>query len=101
MATYGHTPGHTSFVISSGADKLFIQSDVTNHPALFVTNPGWHLMFDQDPAMAETTRRKVYDMLSSEKMRVHGYHFPFPAQANISKDSDGYRYVPVMWSSSI
>ena len=40
----GHTPGHTSYVLSSGSDKVFIQSDVTNHPALFVANPGWQLI---------------------------------------------------------
>src|SRR5436190_22735968 len=57
VETAGHTPGHTSYVISSSAGKVFVQSDVTNHPAVFVTNPGWHLMFDQDPQMAEATRR--------------------------------------------
>ena len=36
----GHTPGHTSYVLSSGSDKVFIQSDVTNHPALFVDQSG-------------------------------------------------------------
>ena len=77
VATLGHTPGHTSLILSSGSDKVFIQSDVTNLPALFVTNPGWHLMFDQDPAMAEATRRKVYDMLVADKMRVQGFHYPF------------------------
>ena len=41
VETIGHTPGHTSYVLSSGSDKVFIQSDVTNHPALFVVNPGW------------------------------------------------------------
>ncbi|MFX6811603.1 hypothetical protein ABTH44_18315, partial [Acinetobacter baumannii] len=79
VATLGHTPGHTSFILSSGNDKVFIQSDVTNNPAVFVANPGWHLMFDQDPQMAEATRRKVYDMLSADKMRVQGFHYPFPA----------------------
>ena len=49
VASLGHTPGHSSFILSSGSDKVFIQSDVTNHPAVFVANPGWHLMFDQDP----------------------------------------------------
>ena len=101
VAAPGHTPGHTAFVVSSGSDKVFIQSDTTNHPALFAANPGWHLVFDQDAAMAEATRRKIYDMLSAEKMRVQGYHFPFPAQGNVAKDGDGYRYVPVMWSSSL
>jgi glyoxylase-like metal-dependent hydrolase (beta-lactamase superfamily II) len=101
VATLGHTPGHTSFILSSGSDKLFIQSDVTNHPALFVTHPGWHLMFDQDPAMAETTRRKVYDMLVADKMRVQGFHFPFPANGYVSKDGNGYRLVPAPWSPVI
>ncbi|MCG6203569.1 MBL fold metallo-hydrolase [Rhodopseudomonas sp. HC1] len=97
----GHTPGHTSFVLSSGADKVFIQSDVTNHPALFVANPGWHLMFDQDPAMAETTRRKVYDMLVADKMRVQGFHYPFPANGYVQKDGNGYRLVPAPWNPVI
>lgn len=101
VATLGHTPGHTSFILSSGSDKVFIQSDVTNHPTLFVTHPGWHLMFDQDPAMAEATRRKVYDMLVADKMRVQGFHFPFPANGYVSKDSNGYRLVPAPWSPVI
>lgn len=97
----GHTPGHTSFVLSSGSDKVFIQSDVTNDPDLFVRNPGWHLMFDQDPVQAETTRRKVYDMVATEKMRVQGFHYPFPALANIEKDGSGYRWVPARWDPII
>jgi glyoxylase-like metal-dependent hydrolase (beta-lactamase superfamily II) len=98
VASFGHTPGHTSYVLSSGSDKLFIQSDVTNLPAIFVTNPGWHLMFDQDPAMAEATRRKVYDMLVADKMRVQGFHYPFPANGYVEKDGTGYRLVPAPWS---
>jgi len=101
VAAYGHTPGHNSFVLSSGSDKVFIQSDITNHPALFVANPGWHLMFDQDPAMAEATRRKVYDMLVADKMRVQGYHYPFPANGYVEKDGNGYRLVPAPWSPVI
>ena len=101
VASLGHTPGHTSFILSSGSDKVFIQSDVTNLPSLFVTNPGWHLMFDQDPAMAEATRRKVYDMLLAEKMRVQGFHYPFPANGFVEKDGNGYRLVPAPWSPVI
>lgn len=99
--TVGHTPGHTSFILSSGFDELFIQSDVTNHPSLFVANPGWHLSFDQDPAQAETARRKVYDMLVADKMRVQGFHFPFPANGHVQKDGNGYRLVPAPWSPVI
>jgi glyoxylase-like metal-dependent hydrolase (beta-lactamase superfamily II) len=101
VATLGHTPGHMSFILSSGSDKVFIQSDVTNNPTLFVANPGWHLMYDQDPAMAETTRRKVYDMLVADKMRVQGFHYPFPANGFVEKDGNGYRLIPAPWNPVI
>lgn len=94
MATYGHTPGHMSFIVASGNGKLFVQSDVTNNP-LFVRNPGFHLMFDQDAQMAEATRRKVYDMLVADKVPVQGFHYPFPALARIEKTSTGYREIPI------
>ena len=101
VETIGHTPGHTSYVLASGSDKVFIQSDVTNHPALFVANPGWHLMFDQDPALAEKTRRRVYDMLVADKMRVQGFHYPFPSLAHVERAGSGYREIPVGWSPTI
>jgi glyoxylase-like metal-dependent hydrolase (beta-lactamase superfamily II) len=100
VATHGHTPGHMSFVIASGNSKVFVQSDVTNNP-LFVRNPGFHLMFDQDAQAAETTRRKVYDMLAADKMMVQGFHYPFPALAYVEKSGSGYREVPAPWSPTI
>jgi len=100
VATHGHTPGHMSFVIASGNNKVFVQSDVTNNP-LFVRNPGFHLMFDQDPQAAEATRRKTYDMLVAEKMLVQGFHYPFPSLAYIEKSGSDYREVPVPWSPTI
>jgi glyoxylase-like metal-dependent hydrolase (beta-lactamase superfamily II) len=96
--TVGHTPGHTSYVLSSGSSKVFIQSDVTNNPMLFASNPHWHAFFDQDGEQAEKTRRKVYDMLVADKMLVQGFHYPFPGLAHVEKDGSGYRCVPAPWN---
>jgi glyoxylase-like metal-dependent hydrolase (beta-lactamase superfamily II) len=101
VGTAGHTPGHTSLVVQSGSSKVFVQGDVTHVPYLFARNPGWHLMFDQDPAVAEATRRKTYDMLASEKVMVQGFHYPFPAHAYIEKTATGYRETMVPWNASI
>ena len=98
VATPGHTLGHTSYVIASGSSRLYVQSDVTNVPVLFARHPGWHAAFDQVPQMAEETRRKVYDMVSAEKMPVQGFHYPFPALGHVEKEGDGYRVVPVPWN---
>jgi glyoxylase-like metal-dependent hydrolase (beta-lactamase superfamily II) len=98
VATPGHSPGHTSYVIASGSSTVFVQSDVTNVPFLFARHPGWHAAFDQDPDMAEATRRKTYDMLSADKLLVQGFHFPFPGAAHVEKDGNGYRVIPVPWN---
>jgi glyoxylase-like metal-dependent hydrolase (beta-lactamase superfamily II) len=95
MATPGHTPGHTSFVIASGQDRLLVQADVTSGVALvFVRNPDWFGGGDMDGPMAVATRRKLYDMLAAEKMRMTGYHLPFPAVGRIEKSSNGYSFTP-------
>jgi glyoxylase-like metal-dependent hydrolase (beta-lactamase superfamily II) len=101
VGTPGHSVGHTSYVLSSGADKVFIQSDMTHVPFLFVRNPGWHAFYDQDPVMAEATRRKSLDMLASERMMVQGFHFPFPSHGYVEKNGNGFREVMAAWNPSI
>ena len=101
QGTPGHSPGHTSYVIASGSDTVYLQSDVTHVPFLFVRHPDWHAFYDQDGAMAEATRRKVYDMLVADKMRVQGFHYPFPSLAHVEKYGTGYREIPVIWNPTI
>lgn len=101
MAAFGHSPGHTVFVVSSGNAKLTYMADVTNHPALFVRNPDWSAIFDMDADAARATRRRLLDMAASEKTRVHFYHAPFPSNGFIAKDGNGFQLVPAQWTPSI
>jgi len=101
VETTGHTPGHTSYVLASGSDKVFIQSDVTNNPNPFAAHPEWHAFFDQDGDQAEKTRRRVYDMVSAEKLLLQGFHYPFPGLAHLEKDGNGYRVIPMPWNPAI
>lgn len=101
VAAYGHTPGHTTFTLASGGKSLMVMSDTSNHPALFVKNPDWSAIFDQDPDMARATRRKLLDMVSADKMQVAFYHAPFPATGYIAKSGTGFEMVPVQWSPAV
>jgi glyoxylase-like metal-dependent hydrolase (beta-lactamase superfamily II) len=101
VGTPGHSWGHTSHVVASGSSKVFVQADVTHVPYLFARHPDWHAAFDQDGAKAEATRRKVYDMLSAERMLVQGFHYPFPSLGYVEKDGSGYRVVPAAWNPAI
>ena len=95
VGTPGHSIGHTSFVVASGKDRVFVQSDVCNNYAVFAPHPDWQAFADQDPVATAATRRRVYDMLVAERLPVQGYHFPFPALSRIEKQGDGYRVVPI------
>ena len=99
VAAYGHTPGHTVYVVSSGSSTVLVQSDLTASLAvLFVGNPGWHMVGDMDGPVAEASRRKIYDMAAADKMLIQGFHFPFPALANVEKSGTGYRLLPAFWN---
>ena len=101
VSTPGHTPGHTSHVVSSGAATVYVQADVTHAPFLFARHPGWHACYDHEPVQAEATRRKVYDMLAAERMTVQGFHYPFPSVAHVEKTATGYREIPMLWNPVI
>lgn len=95
VATPGHTAGHASHVVASGGKQLVVTGDLTNLPALNVRNPGWHLAFDGDAALAEASRRKVFDQAIADKAVVIGYHWGMPGAGTLAKDGNGYAYVPV------
>ena len=78
-------------MVASGGAALVVQGDVTNLPTVFARNPGWHGRFDMNPVTAEATRRKLYDRAASEGLLISGYHYPFPAVGNISREGEGYR----------
>ena len=100
IGTPGHTPGHTSFLVSSGQGRVLVFSDVTNIPVLFARHPGWHAAFDQDPVAAEETRRRILDWAVTERLPVQGFHFPFPGIARFSKTETGYLEEPLQDLSS-
>ncbi len=95
VSTFGHTPGHTSYVVSSGRNSLLVGGDLTNITAVNLANPGWHVAFDMDAAMAEANRKKMFDRAIKDRMVVSGYHWGMPGAGTVKKDGSGYALVPV------
>ena len=76
IGTPGHSIGHTSYLVSSQGESVFLIQDVSNHPALSLEHPGWHLAFDQDPVAAEATRRRTLEWLAREQTAGAGLPLP-------------------------
>ena len=101
VAAYGHTPGHTCYLIADGNAQAMFVADATNRPELLARRPDFHCVFDFDAEMAETARHKIYDQVATDRIRITGYHFPFPANGYMAKEGSGYRFVPADWSSAV
>jgi glyoxylase-like metal-dependent hydrolase (beta-lactamase superfamily II) len=94
----GHTPGHTSFIVSSGSKTLLVVGDASNDPRVFAKNPEWHLGFDLDKPRAVETRKKLLDMASADRMQVSFYHAAFPATGFVAKSGAGYDWFPISYT---
>ena len=101
VAAYGHTPGHTCYHIADGADQMMFVADTTNRPELLARRPEFHIIFDFDAAAAEATRRRIYDRVATDRIRITGYHFPFPANGYLAKEGSGYRFIAADWSGAV
>jgi glyoxylase-like metal-dependent hydrolase (beta-lactamase superfamily II) len=102
VASPGHTPGHMSYIVASGSEKLLVQVDITAGAAfVFVKNPDWQFVSDVDKPLAVQTRRKLYDMAIAEKMPIQAFHAGFPGLVRVEKDGNGYRWVPTLWNASL
>ena len=94
VGAYGHTPGHLAFRIESGDKQLMLISDTANHSVITLQRPDWHVSFDADKEMAAETRKRIFDMLATDRIPFIGYHMPFPSLAYLKRQGEGYLYVP-------
>jgi len=90
----GHTPGHSAFIVSSGAEQLMISADTMYVPALLAPHPEWQGSYDQDGALAIETRRRLIDRVIADRMMICGSHFPFPGTGSFTRDGNAYAFLP-------
>jgi glyoxylase-like metal-dependent hydrolase (beta-lactamase superfamily II) len=97
LPVFGHSPGMMAFNIESGGQRLLVWADVANHYVLSIQQPDWHVSFDHDKEAGAATRRRVFDMVSQDRIPVVGYHMPFPGLGFVEKTATSYRWVPASY----
>jgi glyoxylase-like metal-dependent hydrolase (beta-lactamase superfamily II) len=98
MAAPGHTPGHTMYRVSSGNETLLIWGDIVHSTALQFAYPEWAIAFDTDSDAAISTRKKVFDMTSADRLTIAGAHVPFPGMGHVTRAGAAYAFAPLFWS---
>ena len=78
IATYGHTPGHTSFLIESQHEQLLIWGDITHAMAIQIPVPEQAVTYDLDPIQAIASRKAVFKFVSDNHIPIAGAHIAYP-----------------------
>jgi glyoxylase-like metal-dependent hydrolase (beta-lactamase superfamily II) len=89
----GHTPGHSAYLISSGADSLLYVGDSMHHFVVSVQKPEWTISFDGDSATASKSRADLIARSAASGQRIYAVHFPFPGIGKFSKQGDTHAWV--------
>lgn len=87
IAAYGHTPGHTAFLFTSGDARLLVWGDLTHAMAVQMPHPEVALSFDVNPVEAVTNRKTILEYVVKHKIPIAGMHIVPPGIGNV-KTSD-------------
>ncbi|MFO1324833.1 MAG: MBL fold metallo-hydrolase [Burkholderiales bacterium] len=98
VPTYGHTKGHTMYVVESKGQKMAVLGDLMHVASVQFPQPSVTIQFDTDPKMAAAQRKKVYKDTAKQKTWIAVAHLPFPGIGHIRPDGSGYVYVPANYS---
>ena len=74
MPTPGHTPGHCSFLVSSGTARAVVLGDAIHCP-LQISHPEWAFAADANPQAARRAREHLLRELDAPDTVVVGPHF--------------------------
>ena len=94
----GHTPGHTGYKITSGTDSLLIWGDVVHLPGIQFARPEAAMGFDNNMDLGRISRRRAFDLATTERLRVAGMHLDFPCFGHVTRAGTGYSFVPEVWT---
>lgn len=90
LPTPGHTPGHTSFLISSQGERAVITGDAI-HSRAQAQEAHWSPRADSKPDVSAESRKKLLERIESDNALLISGHFPAPGFGTLVR-MEGRRY---------
>lgn len=98
---FGHTPGHTGFLLGDGKESLLIWGDIVHFPHIQLAKPDVTIAFDSDPAQAAKTRARLLDQVATDKLSISGMHFNAPTTGTVQREGSSYALNYDLWSPAV
>ena len=92
---YGHTPGHSLYVLENAGEKLVFCGDLVHVDAVQFDDPSVSIKFDSDSVKAAEQRKKTFADAAKNRYLLAFAHVSFPGVGRARNEGDHYRWIPV------
>ncbi|MGY2198021.1 MBL fold metallo-hydrolase [Pseudomonas gingeri] len=100
-SSYGHTVGHTSYIVESKGQKLIVAGDLVHAGAIQFADPSVTIGFDTDKKAASAARETVFTLAAKEGALVGAAHISFPGLGHLRSRGTSWQWVPVNYSTEL
>ncbi|WUR15543.1 MBL fold metallo-hydrolase [[Empedobacter] haloabium] len=97
-SSYGHTPGHTTYVVESRGQKLVLIGDLMHAKFIQFDDPSVTIGFDSDSKAALAARKAAFAHAAKEGALIGAAHLPFPGLGHLRGSGKGYEFIPVNYT---
>lgn len=98
LVRYGHTPGHSTYMVESKGKKLLLWGDLMHVAAVQFDHPEVTIQFDTDSKAAAAERKKVFADAAKQGYMIGGAHISFPGLGYLHEEGKEYRWIPVNYT---
>ena len=95
IPAYGHTPGHTFYMLEDGGERIAFMGDTIHVQDAQFEDPSITVAFDVDQRQAAATRVKAFAEAAQRGYFIALDHMSFPGIGRVRKENVGYRWLPV------
>lgn len=97
-SSYGHTAGHTSYIVESQGKRLVILGDLIHVASVQFDAPSVTIAFDSDAKAAYAARTAVFTRIAKEDDLVAGAHLQFPGLGYIGANGKRWTWTPANYT---
>ncbi|MBB3118155.1 MBL fold metallo-hydrolase [Pseudoduganella violacea] len=97
-SSFGHTPGHTTYVVESKGEKLVLIGDLMHVQAVQFAEPDVVIAFDIDNKAARAERKAAFAAAAKQGYLIGAAHLPFPGVGHLRGNGKGYQFIPVNYT---
>ncbi len=98
ISAYGHTPGHTTYMVESKGQRLLLWGGTIHLAEAQFSDPTITIEYDVERDAAITSRMKLLVDADKKGYLVGGAHISFPGLGHVRADTKGFSWITLPYS---